>query len=101
MQLRLYVTDAIWNWPINASNFCGIYMYILGLLCISCINNSCFYDSLTSDFFLFFCISARLQMALLSNVADVPEQMTGDKILTPSALIPGSPGLPGPQGQPF
>lgn len=54
VQPRLFVTDAIWNWPINASNFCGIYMYILGLLCISCINNSCFYDSLTSDIFLFF-----------------------------------------------
>lgn len=38
-------------------------------------------------------------MALLFNVADVPEQMTGDKILTSSTLFPGSPGLPGPRGQ--
>lgn len=49
----------------------------------------------------FFFISALFQMALLSNVADVPEQMTADKILTSSLFIPGSPGLPGPQGEPF
>lgn len=49
--------------------------------------------------FLF--ISALFQMALLSNVADIPEQMTADKILTSSLFIPGSPGLPGPQGEPF
>lgn len=40
-------------------------------------------------------------MALLSNAADVPEQITSDKILTSSIFIPGSPGLPGPQGEPF
>lgn len=41
LQLHHYVTEAIWNRTTNASKFLG-YMYILGLLCILCINNSCF-----------------------------------------------------------
>lgn len=38
-------------------------------------------------------------MAMLSNSADIPEQMTNDKILTSTIFIPGSPGLPGPPGK--
>ncbi|XP_075899800.1 collagen and calcium-binding EGF domain-containing protein 1 isoform X3 [Nelusetta ayraudi] len=45
-------------------------------------------------------LQLKQKMALLSNVPDVPEQMTADKILTSSLFIPGSPGLPGPQGEP-
>uniref|UniRef100_A0A3P9HR31 Collagen and calcium binding EGF domains 1 n=1 Tax=Oryzias latipes TaxID=8090 RepID=A0A3P9HR31_ORYLA len=38
------------------------------------------------------------KMALLSNSADVPVQMTEDKTLTSPIYLPGPPGSPGPPG---
>ncbi|XP_068191415.1 collagen and calcium-binding EGF domain-containing protein 1 isoform X2 [Antennarius striatus] len=39
-------------------------------------------------------------MAVLSNSADVPEQMTSEKLLTSPVFLPGPPGVPGPPGDP-
>lgn len=50
---------------------------------------------LFNHFFFFFRNSSK--MALLSNSAGIPEQMTSEKPLSPMSLPgpPGSPGLPG------
>ncbi|XP_053706616.1 collagen and calcium-binding EGF domain-containing protein 1 isoform X1 [Synchiropus splendidus] len=45
-------------------------------------------------------LQLKQKMSMLSNSADVPEQMTSEKILTPFILMgpPGPPGAPGDQG---
>lgn len=50
---------------------------------------------LFNHFFFFFRNASK--MALLSNSAGIPEQMTSEKLLSPMSLPgpPGSPGLPG------
>lgn len=40
-------------------------------------------------------------MAMLSNSAEVPEQMTSEKILASPIFLPGPPGVPGPPGKTF
>ncbi|XP_055369471.1 collagen and calcium-binding EGF domain-containing protein 1 isoform X2 [Betta splendens] len=45
-------------------------------------------------------LQLKQKMAVLSNIADVPEQMTSEKILTSPIFLPGPPGLPGPSGDP-
>lgn len=51
---------------------------------------------LFNHFFFFFRNSSK--MALLSNSAGIPEQMTSEKLLSPMSL-PGPPGSPGPPGK--
>ncbi|KAM8827874.1 collagen and calcium-binding EGF domain-containing protein 1 isoform 2-T2 [Spinachia spinachia] len=41
-------------------------------------------------------LQLKQKMALLSNSADVPQQSTSKKILTPPMFLPGRTGLPGP-----
>ncbi|KAG7499158.1 collagen and calcium-binding EGF domain-containing protein 1 isoform X1 [Solea senegalensis] len=43
-------------------------------------------------------LQLKQKMAMLSNSADVPEQMTSEKM--PAMFLPGPPGLPGPLGDP-
>ncbi|XP_054908698.1 collagen and calcium-binding EGF domain-containing protein 1 isoform X2 [Poeciliopsis prolifica] len=43
-------------------------------------------------------LQLKQKMALLSNSADVPVQMTNEKIMTSSVFLPGPPGSPGPPG---
>ncbi|XP_047227968.1 collagen and calcium-binding EGF domain-containing protein 1 isoform X1 [Girardinichthys multiradiatus] len=43
-------------------------------------------------------LQLKQKMALLSNSADVPVQMTSEKILTSPIFLPGPPGSPGPPG---
>uniref|UniRef100_A0A672ZQS0 Collagen and calcium-binding EGF domain-containing protein 1-like n=1 Tax=Sphaeramia orbicularis TaxID=375764 RepID=A0A672ZQS0_9TELE len=45
-------------------------------------------------------LQLKQKMAVLSNSADVPEQMTSEKILTSPLFLPGPPGLPGLPGDP-
>ncbi|CAM9153638.1 unnamed protein product, partial [Lampetra planeri] len=40
------------------------------------------------------------KMSMLSNSADVPEQMTSEKILPSPIFLTGPPGVPGPPGNP-
>lgn len=53
------------------------------------------FDSVHSIFFF----TSLFKMAMLSNSADVPEQMTSEKILTSPVFLTGPPGLPGPPGK--
>ncbi|XP_012724398.2 collagen and calcium-binding EGF domain-containing protein 1 isoform X2 [Fundulus heteroclitus] len=43
-------------------------------------------------------LQLKQKMALLSNSADVPVQMTSENILTSPVFLPGPPGSPGPPG---
>ncbi|XP_074546674.1 collagen and calcium-binding EGF domain-containing protein 1 isoform X2 [Halichoeres trimaculatus] len=45
-------------------------------------------------------LQLKQKMAMLSNSAHVPEQMTSEKILTSTIFLPGPPGDPGPVGPP-
>ncbi|KAK1884490.1 Collagen and calcium-binding EGF domain containing protein 1 [Dissostichus eleginoides] len=43
-------------------------------------------------------LQLKQKMAVLSNSADIPEQMTSEKIGTSPIFLPGPPGFPGPPG---
>ncbi|KAI4816388.1 hypothetical protein KUCAC02_008715 [Chaenocephalus aceratus] len=45
-------------------------------------------------------LQLKQKMAVLSNSADIPEQMTSEKIGTSPIFLPGPPGFPGPPGEP-
>ncbi|XP_069026478.1 collagen and calcium-binding EGF domain-containing protein 1 isoform X1 [Embiotoca jacksoni] len=45
-------------------------------------------------------LQLKQKMSVLSNSAEVPEQMTSEKILTSTMFLPGPPGSPGPPGDP-
>ncbi|KAK5901030.1 hypothetical protein CgunFtcFv8_025941 [Champsocephalus gunnari] len=45
-------------------------------------------------------LQLKQKMAVLSNSADIPEQMTSKKIGTSPIFLPGPPGFPGPPGEP-
>lgn len=45
-------------------------------------------------------LQLKQKMAMLSNMAEIPEQMTNVKDLTSPVFVSGPPGLPGPPGEP-
>lgn len=68
-------------------------IFLVKLLIIHLFNHYCFQSS------LLFCVFSKV--ALLSNSADVPVQMTNEKILTLPLFLPGPRGSPGPPGKTY
>ncbi|XP_076027902.1 collagen and calcium-binding EGF domain-containing protein 1 isoform X2 [Genypterus blacodes] len=45
-------------------------------------------------------LQLKQKVAMFSNNAEIPEQMTNEKTLTPHTFVPCPPGIPGPPGDP-